>query len=259
MVSVFVVLTVIATASAASVSRRDEASCSAAINNTLYSTAPGMFCLRTGALRAIVKSATTHQRVAPSFRVDQITGWLEFMCETGFCSPQTLESIASTIEAGCGSDLSGLPGITPPQGLSVVAALKQNYPIVRDLLCLRNTAQGNKFCMTELIADNRTQDLYNADPAAMVGKLMDLALNNLDCNECTKAAYGITKSIKPNFGTGDIDAACGANFTATLNTTAVGINHTALAVEFTSNGVMGLAMPSLSLLPLTMFFVFAVL
>jgi hypothetical protein len=134
--------------------------------------------------------------------------------------------------------------------------------------------------MTELIADNRTQDLYNADPAAMVGKLMDLALNNLDCNECTKAAYGITKSIKPNFGTGDIDAACGANFTgaantpsiqiftglieysaltATLNTTAVGINHTALAVEFTSNGVMGLAMPSLSLLPLTMFFVFAVL
>lgn len=178
MVSVFVVLTVIATASAASVSRRDEASvflllnsprfapdefisrsCSAAINNTLYSTDPGMFCLRTGPLTEIVKSATTHENLAPVARVDEIEGWLEFMCETGFCrcvavvissmrlvfftdinispSPQTLESIASTIEAGCGSDLSGLPGITLPQGLSVVTALKQNYPVVRDLLCLR--------------------------------------------------------------------------------------------------------------------------
>lgn len=134
--------------------------------------------------------------------------------------------------------------------------------------------------MTELIADNRTQDLYNADPAAMVGKFVDLALNNLDCNECTKAAYGIAKSIQPNLGMGDIEVACGANFTgaantlsiqiftdlieyfaltASLNTTAVGINHTALAVEFTPNGVMGLAVPSLSLLSLTMLFVFAVL
>jgi hypothetical protein len=133
--------------------------------------------------------------------------------------------------------------------------------------------------MTELLADNRTQDLYNADPAAMVGKLMDLALNNLDCNECTKAAYGIAKTIQPNLGTGDIDVACGANFTgaantlsiqiftdlseyfastATLNTAPVGINHTALAVEFKPNGVMGLVVPSLSL-SLTMVFVSAVL
>ncbi|KAJ7114251.1 hypothetical protein C8R44DRAFT_881119 [Mycena epipterygia] len=218
-----------------------------------------MFCLRTGPLTEIVKSATTHERLAPVARVDEIEGWLEFMCEMGFCSPQTLESIASTIEAGCGSDLSGLPGITLPQGLSMVTALKQNYPIVRDLLCLRNTAQGNKFCMTELIVDNRTQDLYNADPTAMVGKLVGRALNNLDCNECTKAAYGIAKSIQPNLGTGDIDVACGANFTATLNTTAVGINHTALAVELMPNGVMGLVVPSRFLLSLTMLFVFAVL
>jgi hypothetical protein len=67
--------------------------------------------------------------------------------------------------------------------------------------------------MTELLADNRMVDLYNADPAAMVGKLMDLALNNTDCNECTKAAYAIAKTIQPNLGTGDIDVACGANFT----------------------------------------------
>jgi hypothetical protein len=52
-------------------------------------------------------------------------------------SNQTLESLASTVEAGCGSDLSGLPGISLPPGLSVVAALKQNYPVMRDLFCLR--------------------------------------------------------------------------------------------------------------------------
>jgi hypothetical protein len=67
--------------------------------------------------------------------------------------------------------------------------------------------------MTELLADNRTADLYNADPAAMVGKLVDLALNNLDCNECTKAAYSIAKTIQPSLGTDNITLACGANFT----------------------------------------------
>ncbi|KAF7351819.1 hypothetical protein MVEN_01143000 [Mycena venus] len=258
MASLFGLFTVLATASAASVSWRDEASCSAAINNTVFSPDPAMFCLRTGVLRQIVTTATTHENVAPVARLDEINGWLGFMCETGFCSPQTLESIASTVEAGCGSDLSGLPGITLSQGLSVVAALKQNYPVVRDFLCLRNTARSNQFCMTELLADNRTQDLYNADPEAMVGKLVDLALNNLDCNECTKAAYSIAKTIQPNLGTGNIDVACGANFTATQNTPAVGINHTALAVEFKPNGVMGLVVPSLYLF-LTMLFFLAIL
>jgi hypothetical protein len=49
--------------------------------------------------------------------------------------------------------------------------------------------------------------------------------------------------------------------TATLNTAPVGINHTALDAEFKPklpNGVMGLAVPSLSL-SLTMLVVFAVL
>ncbi|KAJ7864651.1 hypothetical protein B0H13DRAFT_1637607, partial [Mycena leptocephala] len=145
--------------------------------------------------------------------LDDLNGWLGFMCGTGSCSNQTLESLASTVEAGCGSDLSGLPGISLPPGLSVVAALKQNYPVMRDLFCLRNTARSNQFCMTELLADNRTADLYNADPAAMVGKLVDLALNNLDCNECTKAAYSIAKTIQPSLGTDNITLACGANFT----------------------------------------------
>ncbi|KAJ7860025.1 hypothetical protein B0H13DRAFT_2569792 [Mycena leptocephala] len=239
MLSVFAVLTVLAAASAASVSRRDQTSCSTAINATLFSTDPATMCFRPDILAKVVKTATTHQKVAPSLRHAQITGWLELMCEKGFCSDQTLENIASTVEAGCGSDLSGLPGITLPQGLSVVTALKQNYPAMRDLLCLQNTARSNQFCMTELLADNRAEDLYNADPAAMVGKLMDLALNNTDCNECTKAAEYFT-------------------LTATLNTAPVGINHTALDAEFKPNGVMGLAVPSLSL-SLTILVVLAVL
>ncbi|KAJ7886925.1 hypothetical protein B0H13DRAFT_2342662 [Mycena leptocephala] len=102
--------------------------------------------------------------------------------------------------------------------------------------------------MTELLADNRTVDLYNADPAAMVGKLVDLALNNLDCNECTKAAYSIAKTIQPSLGTDNITLACGANFTATLNTPAVGINHSAIAVEFKPDGATGLPLPSLYLI-----------
>jgi hypothetical protein len=46
--------------------------------------------------------------------------------------------------------------------------------------------------------------------------------------------------------------------TATLNTAPVGINHTALDAEFKPNGVMGLAVPSLSL-SLTILVVLAVL
>jgi hypothetical protein len=163
------------------------------------------------------------------------------MCGVGFCSDPTLDIISGNLTAGCnGTDsILGATGAIPS---NFTADLKVYYPVVRDLMCLKNTGLNNKFCMTELLQQSGV-DSFNAaavDPLLIIiGLVFDSF--NLDCNECTKAATQILqKASGIPFDTDGVTDVCGANFTATLNNTPVGITQTAVDTEF-GNGVGALA------------------
>jgi hypothetical protein len=81
---------------------------------------------------------------------------------------------------------------------------------------MSSTAANDKFCMTELLTQaNLGSFKLAADKPEVLAQLLTTSFN-LDCNECTKAAWTLAKTIAPSFGRTPVDAFCGANFTGGL-------------------------------------------
>ncbi|KAJ7171398.1 hypothetical protein C8R46DRAFT_1262841 [Mycena filopes] len=211
------------------------ASCAAAIDSILTSTQPGINCIAPAALSQLVRTAAGASD-ADAIR-NQMDIWLDKMCGVGFCSNSTLEYIAGTISAGCTSGLGSLP---IPAPLALVSTLKTDYPVVRQMMCLKNTQAQNEYCMSELLgAQAKLGNFASASADTAVSALIGQAFN-LDCNECTKAAFSLGKTLDPTLGVAALNNVCGANFTATLSTAApVGILHTEVKTQF--NGAAALS------------------
>ncbi|KAJ6563435.1 hypothetical protein DFH09DRAFT_848291, partial [Mycena vulgaris] len=139
-----------------------------------------------------------------------INNWLTGMCSVGFtaCSPQTLGHVATNVSAGCGT----LPEFEPNAAIPR-ANLTREYPVIRDVMCLKKWA-NNKFCMTELLTKyNAITQLSLTDPTVLLQDFT-FGLFNLDCNECTKATFQLLAPLSDGeSSTALITAVCGANFT----------------------------------------------
>ncbi|KAJ7815642.1 hypothetical protein B0H14DRAFT_3745521 [Mycena olivaceomarginata] len=224
----------LAAAAAVNTPRTALFACASAIDGILSSPDPGINCLAPGALNAIVQTGS--QNLSVEVVGGQIDHWLTQIAPI-------LEGIANNISAGCGSSFSNTP---LPPALSLITTFKNDYPVIREMMCLQNTAANDKFCMTELLTQaNLGSFKLAADKPEVLAQLLTASFN-LDCNECTKAAWTLAKTIAPSFGTTPVDAVCGANFTATLNTTAKGVTQLAVQKEFSTskNGVAALAIPT---------------
>ncbi|KAJ7463261.1 hypothetical protein FB451DRAFT_1403904 [Mycena latifolia] len=213
---------------AVSLPRAELPTCANAVNTVLTAPDPNLNCIRPLALSSLIRQGTTNNALASV--TNSINLWLTQFCSVGFCPLDTLEKSATTISTGCGSNFGSfdLPagGATP-----LIDALKTSYPVVRDMMCLKNVNNGNKFCMTELLSQANVTALNFADPAAIVEALILRAFNT-DCNECTRAAFQLASKIS-NFESGTIGGICGTTFAAGLTTSApLGIVQTAPNVQF---------------------------
>ncbi|KAJ7084670.1 hypothetical protein C8R44DRAFT_51707 [Mycena epipterygia] len=156
-----------------------------------------------------ILSSTASQNASSAAVVGAIDNWLTGMCGVGFCSTDTLQGVEFATGTCTGiTDVYG--GISD----NVTTALELYYPAVRDMMCLKNSAANNTFCMTQYLAQAGSTMSFNAtDPIALIKQLISAASFNSGCNECTKAAAQIVSKIAP-FNSSSITASCGADFAA---------------------------------------------
>ncbi|KAJ6512385.1 hypothetical protein DFH09DRAFT_1197328 [Mycena vulgaris] len=217
-------------AAAASVSRAAVSACGTAVNNILTATDPNLGCIAPAGIKAIISQAVPLANGSFTVPTAAVDNWLTQMCGVGFCSPQTLQRVAATITGGCGTSFGTfvLPGAA-----QLVSILTTDYPVFRQMMCLRNSAVGNKFCMTEAFAQSAISDINLADPAGTVQSLISTAFNT-DCNQCTKAAFQLVNKVMP-LGSDAITRSCGPAF-GDINASPIGISQAAINVAFPATG-----------------------
>ncbi|KAJ7463244.1 hypothetical protein FB451DRAFT_1095054 [Mycena latifolia] len=237
---------------AASLPRADPPTCASAVTTVLSSNSadPGINCVAPSALNNLIQQGATNKSLASVNA--STTLWLTDMCGVGMCSPAVIEQVGGNISAGCGTDFAGFPLSSNVSAL--IDTLKSDYPIVRDMMCMKNNDQ---FCMTDLLTEAIVGGLNLADPVAVVGTLITRAFN-LDCNNCTKAAFRLASLIAPSFYTGAqaISTVCGADFTTPVDgPEPASITHTAVSFMFSQNGGVALAPTAALLLAVTAVFI----
>ncbi|KAJ6563437.1 hypothetical protein DFH09DRAFT_1279004 [Mycena vulgaris] len=217
-------------AAAASVSRAAISACGTAVNNILTATDPNLGCIAPAGIKAVISQAVTLDDGSSTVPTAAVDDWLTQMCGVGFCSPQTLQRIAATITGGCGASFGAFK---LPAAAQFVSTLTTDYPIFRQMMCLRNSAAGNKFCMTEAFVQSVSSKIDFADPAGTVQSLINLASNG-DCNQCTKAAFQLINKVIP-LGSDKITKTCGPAF-GDINAPPIGISQAAINVAFPVTG-----------------------
>ncbi|KAJ7122364.1 hypothetical protein C8R44DRAFT_876662 [Mycena epipterygia] len=230
------------------VSISSRVTCGNTINTILFSPDPGFNCLAPAALNNVISLTITNA----SF--DELTGavdhWLTEMCRVGSCrhvpsSNDTINEILGNATAGgCGPSMLGAA----------------DYLFIRETMCLQDTI-ANKFCTTESITLEGPLKVNATSSDVVLLYLIGSPAINVACNDCTRAQYqlGMTpKAAGPVVDIQTINTTCGADFTATLNDTAVGITQAAVNSEFKSNGA-GILAPTTCLLILVVSGFFALL
>ncbi|KAJ7686918.1 hypothetical protein B0H17DRAFT_702669 [Mycena rosella] len=164
------------------------------------------------------------------------------MCGAGSCSADTISHISGNVTAGCGAD----------EAFNVT-----DYSALRDMMCLKDTV-ANKFCVTESVKPDNTTGINGSSPEdTILGLFLSASFLGATCTECTKAQY----QLQVKFGSSNfqpINDICGANFTANLNSTVVGVTQAAVNSDFKAKNGAGKLAPTASLL-LAVFGLFALL
>ncbi|KAJ7884942.1 hypothetical protein B0H13DRAFT_1889777 [Mycena leptocephala] len=195
-------------------------SCDQAIESVLSSPDPGLKCLAPGSLNDLISLGAKNTSSA-DFN-SSLDHWLTDFCAVGVCSSDVLNEVTANITAGCADVFNS----------TIFAFNPTNFSLNRDTLCLKDTV-ANTFCITEFFGANES---VTDDQAVMLGGL-SLGLDFISsgfltsCDECGKAQYQLrVKNGNSDFSS--LTTFCGANYTATLNSTPVGITQTAVDSEF---------------------------
>ncbi|KAF7377953.1 hypothetical protein MSAN_00219200 [Mycena sanguinolenta] len=217
---------------------RDDQEC-ASFESLLSSSNPQFSCLA-----PFGKLANASASVSPNATVKEaasaLDNWFTEFCAVPACSTDTLNQVVN-ITSGC-SDFNG-------------TNFAETYPEYRELFCLKDTT-NNTFCTTEAFTSgsnstDTTDDTSSTPDTNPEDILLILALGSSGlgtCNECTKAQYQVAVKFGQTDASGFLSQ-CGADFVASLNSTAVGIEQTAVTSQSGSkNGASSVAPTSLLIL-----------
>ncbi|KAJ7702155.1 hypothetical protein B0H14DRAFT_2648127 [Mycena olivaceomarginata] len=229
---------------AASIRRNNSSSCGSAFESVVTSSDPAFKCLAPSALKDVFALGTKNSSAAEV--ESTLNTWLIDFCGVGTCSSDTIGKISAAVNTTCGDDARG-------------------FVELRELLCLKDTVT-NTFCTVETFQSRNDTDTdttannttTTADPGDILLTIF-LASSTLftPCNECAKAQYQFAVKLgSTDIGTLD---RCGANFTANLNSTVVGVKQVGITSEFTNAASARALAPTAGLLLLAMSGFFALL
>ncbi|KAJ7137066.1 hypothetical protein C8R44DRAFT_768416 [Mycena epipterygia] len=232
---------------AASIRRDNSSSCGSALASLVTSSDPAFKCLAPNALKDVFDLGTKNSSFAEVESTLALNTWLTDFCGVGTCSSDTIGKISAAVNTTCGVD----------------AFNTTDFAELRDSLCLKDTAT-NTFCTVETLQSGNNTDTdtnanntnTTADPGEILLTIF-LASSTLftPCNECAKAQYQLAVK-QGSTDTGTLDH-CGANFTANLNSTVVGVQQVGVTSEF--KNAAGALAPTAGLLLLAMSGFFALL
>ncbi|KAF7377955.1 hypothetical protein MSAN_00219400 [Mycena sanguinolenta] len=214
---------------------RDDQEC-ASFEGLLSSSNPQFSCLAPfGKLASVSASVTANTTVTQA--ASALDNWFTEFCAVPACSTDTLNQVVN-ITSGC-SDFNG-------------TNFAETYPEYRELFCLKDTT-NNTFCTTEALSSGSnstdtlgdTSSTPDTNPEDILFFLALGASGSDTCNECTKAQYQVAVKFGQTDASGLLDQ-CGANFVASLNSTTVGIQQT--AVTESKNGASSITPTSLLIL-----------
>ncbi|KAI5123910.1 hypothetical protein M0805_005726 [Coniferiporia weirii] len=172
-------------------------------------------CLNVAGLAPLLTASANSSLVAP------INTWLSGACAQSPCSNQTLSDIVTNITSGCSSDLSSI-GFSNSSDSSLISAVQQAYPTVRDIACLKETS-NNTLCVTDLLTDiqntNGTLSIDNIVatlPQIVMGQAAGVP-SYISCSDCVKQAYNVLKTEQPSLAsqsnvTSAFTSQCGSSF-----------------------------------------------
>ncbi|KAA1472850.1 hypothetical protein DENSPDRAFT_881574 [Dentipellis sp. KUC8613] len=190
--------------------------------------------------------------------VNPINSWLSGACSQAACSNDTLATFATNITQGCASDLSSF-GISDTS--SIVSAVQQFYPTVREIACLKDN-DASQLCVTQTLSNVQSaagtlslNNIISLVPKILSGGLAALNLpQNATCTNCLKEAYNIAvqdqPGLIPSSANSTVSGQCGASFTdgQQPNNIVETASGTALAKNSSSGALPEAAHPALAFL-----------
>ncbi|KAF9263288.1 hypothetical protein L218DRAFT_973110 [Marasmius fiardii PR-910] len=218
--------------------------CTSALG-TVATNSDASACLAPAALVGIAASNSS------TSLVDPINNWLSSLCAASICSNSTLDFIVNTVTDGCAQELS-LLGYNSNQKTEVASAVKQYYPTVRRLVCLKD---GNDICITKEL-----QGIQNVVGPLSIDNVVKIAMGGLNstssipkdvtCSNCSKAQYNLINTEIPGLlddsSKSEFQNQCGASFVD--GNTPGGISQTAsngvFVAETQKNGALRLLYPA---------------
>ncbi|QRV88259.1 hypothetical protein RhiJN_16277 [Ceratobasidium sp. AG-Ba] len=201
-------------------------SCQSAFANIL--TGPAGACLGVSDL-ANVAMTPSNESLVPA-----INTYLTNTCAQPACTNATIDATIANITSGCQSDLSKW-NVSDSDIQTVGGYIKEFYPVGRQIACLTDSNDSNKYCITTTLQTFQT----NLGAPLSVNNLWNLNYStftqnstftkNLVCTDCTLAAWNIIKGYlsadTQSSVQSDVDNLCGSGFSS--GTTPSNIRQTA--------------------------------
>jgi len=152
-------------------------------------------CLDVGGLLSI---ATTP---ANTSYIPKIDAWIGGVCSAAPCQAATLTSLGNNISTGCATDLK--PYIDTST-VNLSQYITQYYPTIREILCLKDGANGGAYCVTEDLTAVQTAVGTPLSLTGLLGVITGSLSFNASaipkavvCGSCSQAAYSIFKTEQP--------------------------------------------------------------
>ncbi|KAF7321655.1 hypothetical protein MKEN_00686700 [Mycena kentingensis (nom. inval.)] len=148
--------------------------------------------------------------------ITQVGTMVGTLCAAQPCSNETLSAVVANITTGCGTELSAAGAGSDSTASSVTSLVQQYYPVVRQIVCLRD---GDTNCIVQLLTN--IQNTYGQlsvngldSTLAAVEKTTSLP-TNITCTDCIKETYNLITETFPSTGStlkSQLDQ-CGSDFT----------------------------------------------
>lgn len=167
-------------------------------------------CLNPGPLTTLFLNPGNTSIVGP------INSWLTGLCAAAPCSNDTLSAIVKNITTGCQLELSVL-GPNRPSDDQLVTVVQKAYPIVREVVCLKDNNDNGTNCITQTL---KNIESFVGVPLT-INKVVEIVGTkgpfppNVTCTNCVKQAFNIVNQKAPGMTGGATDALelqCGDSF-----------------------------------------------
>ncbi|OCF32671.1 hypothetical protein I316_05592 [Kwoniella heveanensis BCC8398] len=203
---------------------------------------------------------------APGSILEPIENYLDTFCASEACSNETIANATQSVLQGCGSDLTNF-GVT---NRTVEWAMAQ-YPLARDLLCLKttdpftadnatvsanttsasstNSSSNGTFCATSLLTELQSYLGTNLTVTSIITDALGgnaTALQTIKsippsalCNDCVFAAISLVEEQYPQLGNVSIgNTTLNGFLEGTCNSTSSSNSTSSETYEITTNGTL---------------------